>query len=148
MRAADPSSEIPLKRNYPVNESLNPCENLYEYACSKTIESFKLRPDRRKHTFAFNDSMERILEFKKKKLKELTSAPAENKMAEQLKNYYLSCVNKEARAKEESDYISKKITVTTKYLMINYEVYIKIKLIFFRLCYSLRRRKLQNKIML
>jgi putative endopeptidase len=109
VRAADPSSEIPLKRNYPVNESLNPCENLYEYACSKTIESFKLRPDRRKHTFAFNDSMERILEFKKKTLKELTSAPAENKMAEQLKNYYLSCVNKEARAKEESDYISKKI---------------------------------------
>ena len=62
------SSEIPLKREFPLNDKINPCQNLYEHACSKTIENFQLRPDRRKHTFAFNDSSERILEFKKKYL--------------------------------------------------------------------------------
>ncbi len=103
------SSDIPLRREFPINEKINPCENLYEHACSKVIESFQLRADRRKHTFAFSDSAERILEFKKNYIKELTKAPAENAIGGEIRNYYLSCVNKEARAKEEVTYVAKKL---------------------------------------
>ncbi|MDO9181390.1 MAG: M13 family metallopeptidase [Bacteriovorax sp.] len=108
------SSEIPLKREFPLNDQINPCENLYEHACSKTIESFKLRADRKKHTFAFNDSSERILEFKKNYLKDLISKdqPLNEKdsgVASQIKNFYISCMDKDSRAKEETSEIQKLI---------------------------------------
>jgi putative endopeptidase len=104
------SSEIPLRREFPVNEKINPCENLYEHACSKTIESFKLREDRRKHTFAFNDSAERILAFKKETIKELVKKQAQDPIEAQLKNYYMSCIDREARAQEEKSYVATKLT--------------------------------------
>ncbi|MBC7538973.1 MAG: M13 family metallopeptidase [Bacteriovorax sp.] len=101
------SSEIPLKREFPLNDKINPCENLYEHACSKTIESFQLRADRRRHSFAFSDSAERILEFKKNYIKDLTSKEADSPVSGQIKNFYLSCMNKDARAKEETNEIQK-----------------------------------------
>jgi len=110
------SSEIPLKREFPLNDKINPCQNLYEHACSKTIESFQLRPDRRKHTFAFNDSAERILEFKKKYLLELSKKEADSKISGQIRNFYLSCMNKEARAKEETAEVQKLINDQKKIL--------------------------------
>ncbi len=100
------SSEIPLKRVFPINPKISPCENLYEHACSKTIESFQLRADRKRHSFAFSDSAERILEFKKNYLLDLSknslpNAGADSELTGQVKNFYLSCMNKDARAKEE-----------------------------------------------
>ena len=83
------SSEIPLRRVFPLNEKINPCENLYEYACSKTIESFKLREDRKRHSFAFSDSAERILEFKKKFILDLTNKNNLSPVAGQIKNFYM-----------------------------------------------------------
>lgn len=103
------SSEIPLKREFPLNEAINPCVNLYEHVCSKTIESFILRPDRRKHVFAFSDSAERILEFKKNYVKNLTTIEADSAISGEVKNFYLSCMNKEARAKEEISEVQKRI---------------------------------------
>lgn len=108
------SSEIPARREFPVNEKINPCENLYEHACSKVIESFKLREDRRKHTFAFNDSAERILEFKKKTILELAKTDTKDPIALELKNYYLACMNEDARAKEEKEYVAKKLAELEK----------------------------------
>ena len=60
------SSIIPDKREFPVNNEINPCVNFYDYACSKVIDSFELREDRSHHSFSFNDAAERLLEFKKK----------------------------------------------------------------------------------
>ncbi len=126
LNAMAASSDIPLKREFPVNEKINPCENLYEYACSKTIESFVLRPDRRKHTFAFNDSAERILEFKKKMIKDLAGSTPENPIAGELKSFYQSCMNEEARATEEKQYVANKLTeldkIKTKKEWINAQV--------------------------
>ena len=96
-----PSSKIPSKRKFPVNTAVSPCENFYEYTCSKVNASFKLPEDRSAHTFSFNDSSERILEFKKSYFKKLKSAEPENQKEKALKNYYLACMNKEARVKEE-----------------------------------------------
>ncbi len=108
------SSEIPAKREFPVNDKINPCVNLYEHACSKTIESFKLREDRKRHAFAFNDSSERILEFKKNYIKQLAKESTIDPMALQLKNFYLSCVDKDTRAKEEKSYVASKVTEIEK----------------------------------
>jgi putative endopeptidase len=117
------SSEIPLKREFPLNEKINPCENLYEHACSKTIESFQLRADRKRHSFAFSDSAERILDFKKNYLKELSTSELksndeDSRVAGQIKNFYLSCMNKDARAKEEVGQVQQLIAdqkkITTK----------------------------------
>lgn len=108
------SSEIPLKREFPVNDKINPCVNLYEHACSKTIESFQLRADRRRHSFAFSDSSERILDMKKATLKELTAKPAESAMTAQLKNFYMACLDKPQRAVEETSYVQKKLSDLSK----------------------------------
>lgn len=110
------SSEIPLKREFPVNDKINPCENLYEHACSKTIASFKLREDRRRHGFAFSDSAERILETKKNTIKELAKNEAATPVEAQLKNFYLACMDKESRAVEEAGFVQKTINDQAKVL--------------------------------
>ena len=103
------SSEIPAKREFPLNEKISPCENLYEHACTKVIESFQLRADRRRHNFAFSDSAERILEFKKNTIKEIAFKETNDPIEKQLKNFYLSCMDKEGRAKEENLFVQELI---------------------------------------
>ncbi len=103
--AKAPSSDIPERREFPVNDNINPCENFYEYACSNAVSSFKLREDRSNHTFAFSDSRERILEKKKSFLKELSDKLAKNEKlsdrSARLATVYSACMDPEARKKEE-----------------------------------------------
>lgn len=99
------SSEIPCRREYPVNESINPCTNFYEYACSNVINSFKLREDRSIHNFAINDAWERLLKFKKNYFLSLAQKKPESEIEGEIKNYYLSCMNKKGRHKEELDFV-------------------------------------------
>ena len=66
-----PSSKIPEKREFPLNEKVSPCDNFHDYVCSSVESSFKLREDRSEHTFAFNDSAERLLLLKRKFLKNI-----------------------------------------------------------------------------
>lgn len=100
-----PSSEIPDRREFPVNPAISPCENFYEHACSNVISSFKLRDDRSAHTFAFSDSRERILERKKNFLKELSAKmQAKEKLSprsETLAKVYGACMDVDARKAEE-----------------------------------------------
>ena len=113
-----PSSVIPDKREYPINNSINPCVNFYEYACSPVISNFKLRDDRSIHIFAFSDASERLLEFKKKYFLNLTQKVPESTMESEIKNHYLSCMNQQGRQKEEMAFVkqTKKMLekITTK----------------------------------
>jgi putative endopeptidase len=99
--AKAPSSEIPAKREFPVNESVNPCENFHQYVCSKVEASFKLRDDRSRHTFSFSDSSERILEAKKDFFKNIDKRKNLSPRAVQIKNIYLACMDEKSGAELE-----------------------------------------------
>lgn len=104
--SAEPSSEIPKKREFVINDQINPCNDFHAYVCSKVESSFKLRSDRSSHTFAFDDSDERILEEKKSFFKKIDQKKNLSARAEQLKDYYKACMNEKEAAKEEKQLIS------------------------------------------
>jgi len=110
LNLAHASSEIPDRREFPMNPDINPCENLYEHACSKVISSFTLRPDRQRHNFSFNDSTERILKFKKEYLSNLSNLYPTSDVEKDLKSFFVACINKDARKEEEQTYSKKLIT--------------------------------------
>ncbi len=111
--SAAPSSEIPDRREFPVNPNISACENFYEHACSPVISSFKLRDDRKSHTFSFSDSRERILERKKKYLKDLDAQLKSNaKLSPRsatLAKVYGACMDPEARKAEELAQVKAKV---------------------------------------
>lgn len=99
--AAKPSSAIPDKREFPVNTKVNPCEDFHKYVCSNVEASFKLREDRRHHVFSFNDSSERLLEAKKKFMRELPIKKDLDPRTNQVRAFYLSCMNGPEKALSE-----------------------------------------------
>lgn len=104
-----PSSEIPERRDFPLSQTVSACEDFHKYVCSAAEESFQLRPDRSAHTFAFNDSFERILSKKKLFFKSIESEKNLNPRGQQLKDFYLACMNDKATATEEKQYVSQVI---------------------------------------
>ena len=98
---AQPSSKIPDKREFILNTNVNPCDDFHEYVCSNVEKSFKLRDDRSSHTFAFDDSDERILEKKKTFFKNIDQQKHLSPRSQQLKDYYKACMNKPSAIIEE-----------------------------------------------
>lgn len=105
--AKKPSSHIPERREFPLSQSISPCDNFHKYVCTEAESAFQLRPDRSAHTFAFNDSFERILEKKKLFFKNIASEKNLNSRGKQLQDFYLACMNEKATAKEEQQLVSK-----------------------------------------
>jgi putative endopeptidase len=88
-----PTSEIPAKREFPLSSTLKPCDDFHKYVCSEAENSFKLREDRSAHTFAFDDSRERILDAKKKFFAHIKMEKGLNERDEQVKDYYQACMD-------------------------------------------------------
>jgi putative endopeptidase len=102
--ATSSTAEIPTRRNFELSTQISPCEDFHKYVCGKAEAEFQLRADRSKHYFAFDDSNERILEFKKQFLQNFDKESKWNKSSTQIKNFYKSCINTSARKLEELKY--------------------------------------------
>lgn len=100
------SSEIPEKREYPLNEKVNPCDDFHKYVCGKVESSFKLRDDRSAHFFAFEDSDERLLEKKKDFFRNIDQEKKLSKRSLQMKQYYKACMNVDGAIKEEQKLVT------------------------------------------
>ena len=106
-----PTSDIPDRREFPLNETINPCDDFYAYACSEALSGFKLRDDRSKHTFSFSDSSERLLKKKEKFLDELSkSKTVQSDRRETLKTVFNSCMNVPASIAEEKSVVKETLT--------------------------------------
>ncbi len=97
----DASSEIPVRRDFPLDPEVNPCDDFHQYVCSKAEAHFKLREDRSSHTFSFSDSRERILDTKKEFMRNLPQEKKLTPRAQQVKDFYQGCMDTKLRAIEE-----------------------------------------------
>ncbi len=118
---------IPARREFPLNEKINPCEDFHAYVCSKVEEGFQLRDDRSHHMFSFNDSIERLLEIKKSHLLNLPKEMDLPPRTKQIRDFYLACMNEKSSATAEQKEVKKrledlaKISTSEQLLSYNYE---------------------------
>ena len=105
--AGEPSSEIPAKREFYLNTSVNPCENFHKYVCSEAEAAFKLREDRSRHTFSFSDSSERILEAKKTFFADIGQQKNLDARSLQIKDNYLACMQEKSGVAVEKTALKK-----------------------------------------
>ncbi len=121
-----PSSEIPAKREFPLSAQFKPCDNFHKYVCDEAESAFKLRDDRSRHSFAFNDSSERILEAKKKFFANINSEKKLSSRAQQVKDYYQACMNETAGKQQEALYLKQFVKevsqLTTPAQFMNYQI--------------------------
>ena len=108
------SSDIPEKRDFILDLAVNPCQNFHQYVCGNVEKSFKLRDDRSSHTFAFDDSDERILEKKKNFLKNIKSEKKLSARSKQIKDYYMACMNEKNSILEEKKLVAELVSEVAK----------------------------------
>ncbi len=102
------TSEIPDRREFPVDPKINACQDFFQHACAVAISRFQLRKDRSRHIFSFSDSNERLLNAKKAYLKSMKTKKSFNEKSQQVHDNYVACMDQEARKTEEQELVQKK----------------------------------------
>lgn len=98
-----------VKRDFPVDESINPCANLYQYACGKTNRSFVLPETRRRHHFSIDDIKEFLLAQKKAFFRELNGSKGTDPKDRQIRAFYQSCMDPKGLIKGEVANVSRRL---------------------------------------
>lgn len=96
-----------IKRAYPIDTSVRPCQDFHQHICNKVEKGFTLPSDRPAYFFAFSDSMESLLNYKKQYFSKLQYLKAENAREQKLKDAYLACLNPTSLKADEETYLSK-----------------------------------------
>jgi putative endopeptidase len=107
------SSDIPAKREFPLNTEVNPCQDFHAYVCSKVENGFKLREDRSNHMFSFSDSRERLLNDKKKYMSEIEIKKNLDPRTEQIRDFYMACMSERASAIAEKKEVASLVKDTS-----------------------------------
>ena len=103
-------SKIPEKREFALSKKYGACEDFHKYVCDETESNFKLPSDRNRWYFSFSDNAERILHARKTFFKKVSQGYSpKGERIEQVKNFYLSCMNVSASKKSETTYVNKKL---------------------------------------
>ena len=95
------------ERQFLLNKQIDPCQNFYQYVCSKEIESFKRPSHRSRYTFVYADAYENFLPKVNSFLDNLSSDKDSSAHTVQIRNFYNSCLNKKARIEEENIFLKK-----------------------------------------
>lgn len=94
-------------RTYEVDTKISPCHDFHAYVCGETEKKFKLPQDRPAYFFAFSDSAESLLNYKKKYFSTLATIQAKDSREQKLKDAYLACMNPSEQKIDEEAYISR-----------------------------------------
>jgi putative endopeptidase len=106
-----PTSDIPERREFPLNQKIKPCDDFYGYVCSEALSKFKLRDDRSKHTFSFSDSSERLLKKKEQFLSSLSrSKKVATERQQNLKTIFDACMNQKASTTDEKSIVKETLS--------------------------------------
>lgn len=88
-------------REFALNPQIQPCDDFYQYVCSKEIAKFKMPAERSRYTFYFSDGYENFLESQKTFFVNLKQNPDPSPRARQILDHLAACRNEAARKNEE-----------------------------------------------
>lgn len=96
-----------INRKFQVDTTVSPCQDYHAHICNRVEREFKLPADRSAYFFAFSDSMESLLTYKKQYFANLEKITAQNAREQKLKDAYLACMNPTALKADEEAYVAK-----------------------------------------
>ena len=106
---------IPEHRDFPLSTTLNPCDDFHKYVCDGVESAFQLPANRSAWIFAIYDQREKLLFAKKNFFKFLEQGyKPKTKRAGQLRNFYLGCMNADARKIEEKSFVEAEMKAMAK----------------------------------
>ncbi len=96
-----------IHRSYTVDTSAPPCTDYHAHVCNTVEKSFKLPADRAMYIFAFNDSSEALLKYKKAYFHGLSSMKPATALEAKLKDAYAACMNVDAKKIDEDNLVTR-----------------------------------------
>lgn len=108
-------SPVPEIREFPESSKYAPCQDFHKYVCDEAESNFKLPADRPAWSFSFSDNSERILHAKKNFFQLIEKGyPLKGQRIQQVKNYYLACMNEKANVQDEKAYVAEQKATLAK----------------------------------
>ena len=107
--------EIPERRQFHIDSSVNPCDDFYKFACNATIKGFSLPETKSVYNFGADDAKEKLFIARTKLLEAVVRGQATRtpRMA-QVARHYQSCVDTDRRAQSEREAVKRALALMAK----------------------------------